>query len=441
MLKTVTLFGMTNSYIFENPGIYNVILNVTDFIGFWDSDSIIVTVLDITNPVANAGNDITIDQGTTVSLDGTESYDNVEIVNATWSGQGIPTIYGLVSNHTFSDPGIFVINLTVRDARFNQDKDSLNITVLDAEDPIAEAGSDLEIDQHTKVIFDGSGSYDRVGITNYTWVIVEASGNLTLYGLEVDHVFDEVGSLLVTLTVRDGSGMTGEDSLFVRVRDTTDPVAMIDTSWDIDEDSIATFEGSSSLDNVGIVNFTWTIDVSGEKMKFYGEIISHTFENPGEFRISLEVFDARNNSDLAEGTIRVKDITPPIVNVGEDITIDIGNTVTFKVKESYDNVKITNYTWTFKIGTETIILYGEKESYTFNVPGTFEVRLTAKDNEGNVGIDSLNVTVTDNEKTNGQKNRSDINIFLIIIPILLILVAIILIIIVKKKKNKIDIEE
>jgi PKD repeat protein len=48
-----TLTGDKPAYMFSNPGVYTITLNVTDAAGNWATDTVVITVLDVTNPVAN----------------------------------------------------------------------------------------------------------------------------------------------------------------------------------------------------------------------------------------------------------------------------------------------------------------------------------------------------------------------------------------------------
>ncbi len=71
--------------------------------------------------------------------------------------------------------------------------------------------------------FDGSGSTDNVGVTNYTWNVT-ANGTVdAAYGPSVQFTFGQIGTFVVTLTVRDAAGNAATVSHAVTVRDTTPP--------------------------------------------------------------------------------------------------------------------------------------------------------------------------------------------------------------------------
>src|SRR2546426_4227915 len=85
---------------------------------------------------------------------------------------------------------------------------------------------------------------------------------------------------------------------------------------------------------------------------------------------------------------------PPVANAGPDFVGNEDTTVSFDGSRSTDNVGIASYTWTFMDGSMQT-LSGMAASYVFATPGTYVVTLTVRDADGNVGTDSLTVTVRD----------------------------------------------
>jgi parallel beta-helix repeat protein len=128
-VTTKILSGMKPTYVFNTPGKYTVTLNVTDAIGNWNTSSALITVLDTTPPTANAGQNQTTLQEATVTLDASKSDDNVAIVQYSWDlGDGTSQT-GVTINHTYSNPGPYVVTLTVTDAAGNTGTDTTAINV------------------------------------------------------------------------------------------------------------------------------------------------------------------------------------------------------------------------------------------------------------------------------------------------------------------------
>ena len=90
---------------------------------------------DNTKPVANAGPDQTVTEGTRVTLDASASSDNVGIISYTWTftDGATKTFDGISPSYTFSGPGVYTITLSVSDAAGNEATDKVVVTVSDAE--------------------------------------------------------------------------------------------------------------------------------------------------------------------------------------------------------------------------------------------------------------------------------------------------------------------
>ena len=128
-----TLTGQKPTYTFNTPGVYTMTLNVTDAAGNWATDTVVITVLDITKPVANAGSDKTINVGTAVTFDAGGSTDNVGIVSYEWNFGDGTTGTGIKATHTYASQGTYTATLTVKDSAGNTATDSITITVHAAE--------------------------------------------------------------------------------------------------------------------------------------------------------------------------------------------------------------------------------------------------------------------------------------------------------------------
>ncbi|UCC33504.1 MAG: right-handed parallel beta-helix repeat-containing protein [Candidatus Bathyarchaeota archaeon] len=128
------LLGVSPTYTFTNPSSYIILLNVSDGAGHHATDMIEITVLDVTNPVANAGSDRTIRVDTEVVFNAGGSSDNVGIASFEWDfGDGYDGT-GITANHTYTEIGAYTVELTVKDAAGNSATDSITVTVESADD-------------------------------------------------------------------------------------------------------------------------------------------------------------------------------------------------------------------------------------------------------------------------------------------------------------------
>ena len=312
------LYGPDPTFTFDHIGVYTVTLWIEDFLGRTDTDSFNVTVIDETLPMAVAGQDIMVEQHQTVILDAYLSADNEGIVNFSWSfsykGEKID-LYGITAQYTFHDAGIFTVTLEVADAEGNRDTDTLNVTVLDITPPTADAGIDITTRQSFTVeFFFHQHSTDNVGIEDWTWTFEYNETEETLFHSIIMSSlplfkFEIPGIYSVTMKVTDEAGNWAFDTLNVTVLDTLAPDADAGGGQETDTGTVFRFNGTGSMDNVGIVNYTWVFEYDGEEVTLFGVSPDFSFDIPGEYDIELVVTDADGNSasDRLSITVTPKD--------------------------------------------------------------------------------------------------------------------------------------
>jgi len=128
-----TLSGMNPTYNFTTPGVYIVTLNVTDAAGNWNTDTVMITVNDVTQPTADVSIDQKADEDNVVSFDAGDSSDNVGIVTYEWDFGDGTSETGPTTNHIYTEPGSYNVTLTVWDAAGNEATRFITIFVLHAE--------------------------------------------------------------------------------------------------------------------------------------------------------------------------------------------------------------------------------------------------------------------------------------------------------------------
>ena len=137
--------GPAPQYNFTIPGNYTVALAVYDAVNLTDTDFLWIYVIDTEDPVARAGEDMTVNVSHLVNFDGSGSTDNVGVVNFTWTfvydGMNV-RLYGPTLGFVFDMLGNYTVGLKVIDAQGNWDVDFLNITVIPANDSVSDDDPD-----------------------------------------------------------------------------------------------------------------------------------------------------------------------------------------------------------------------------------------------------------------------------------------------------------
>ncbi|MCK4970653.1 MAG: PKD domain-containing protein, partial [Thermoplasmata archaeon] len=358
----------------------------------WDFDNIWLIIENVTYPLlqwqdsgipaAHAGLDITVDEDTDVILNGTGSSDDIGIVNYVWTFNDgyLTTLYGARITYMFEDPGVFVVTLNVTDGAGNWDTDELTVTVRDVTPPIADAGPDQYVDQGTLVTFNGSGSEDNVAVVNFTWTL-QADVPVILHSESPTYRFDTPGMYNVTLNVTDAAGNWATETMIVTVTDVTPPIAEAGPDLTVDEDTLVSFDGSLSSDNVGIVNWTWSF-VDSESITLWGVQPTHRFEAPRTFVVTLQVSDAEGNVAIDIVTIIVTDVNNPPVIVSD-------------VSESLDALE--DEIFTLDLSAEDMdgdVLTWSDNTDLFNIdPATGAISFVPVQDD--VGIHDITITVDD----------------------------------------------
>jgi hypothetical protein len=91
------------------------------------------------------------------------------------------------------------------------------IDVIDNDDPVADAGPDVLIEEENTVTFDASGSYDNIGIVSYEWAFIYDRLEYYLNDEITSFKFNKPGNYRVTLTIIDGNNNIGIDKKWVNV--------------------------------------------------------------------------------------------------------------------------------------------------------------------------------------------------------------------------------
>jgi len=210
-------------------------LTVTDSSGLQSADTCLVNVLWINQPpAANAGTDLSVKEGTMVSLKGSNSSDPDGFAPSyEWtqvSGTPVALSSPSVAEPTFLAPNVgeagesLMFQLTVTDSGGLQARDTCIVNVVSVnQPPAANAGPDQNVNQGVSVTLNGTGSTDPDGgLLAYSW-LQTAGAPVTLDNPESAQprfLADTGGassSLVFRLTVTDSGGLSALDQCSVAV--------------------------------------------------------------------------------------------------------------------------------------------------------------------------------------------------------------------------------
>jgi PKD domain/Secretion system C-terminal sorting domain len=402
-------------------GVYRFELRVTDNNGATDTDTMQVTVNTAANivPVANAGADQTITLPTNaVILSGSGTDVDGIITNYNWTKVSGPAA-GTITNPTTAATsvtalvaGVYRFELRVTDNNGATDTDTMQVTVNVAGNiaPVANAGIDQTITLPTNsVILSGSGTDADGTIAAYAWTKISGptAGTITNPTTAATAVTGLVaGVYRFELRVTDNNGATDTDTMQVTVNATASnipPVANagIDQTITLPTNSVILSGNGTDADGT-ITAYSWT-KVSGP--------VAGTITNPntaatsvtalvaGVYRFELRVTDnnGATGMDTMQVTVNVAGNITPTANAGVDQTITLpANSVILSGSGTDVDGTITAYAWTKISGPAAGTITNPNTAATAVtglVAGVYKFELRVTDNNGAIGMDTMQVTV------------------------------------------------
>jgi hypothetical protein len=384
---------------------------------------------------ADAGPDQTVNEGDTVTLDGSNSSPGW-ITYVLWQQTGgSPKVLADARTFeaSFTAPIVgpagtsLTFRLTVKyliDGKIVSTQDYVSVNVRYVNDPpTADAGPNQDVEEETTATLDGSNSSDPDdGIESYRWKQV-AGPSVSLSDPEaVQPTFkapNVVGSISLTfeLTVTDFGGLKDTDTIIVNLTGENDPpTADAGPDQNVDEETTVTLDGSNSSDpDDGIKSYRWK-QVAGPSVTFSDPTSDRpTFLAPNvgpdgvSFTFELTVTDVGSLRSSDTAIVNVTWLNdPPAANAGVDQTVLEKSTVTLDGSNSSDpDDGVSLYQWKQVAGQSVTFSDPTDDQPTFEAPSfddsgdkplVFELIVT--DEGGLQSSDSTDVTVSNFEKDN-----------------------------------------
>jgi hypothetical protein len=419
-------------------------LTVTDEEAAQVTDTAIVNVtLPLANepPNADAGVDQDVEEGETVTLNGSNSFDpDGDNLSYQWeqiAGSPVTLLPNpTAANPTFTAPFVepaglsFTFELTVTDTSGLQATDSTIVNAISISPsanlpPEADVGGDQTVDEDTTVTLNGSNSSDPEGNLFYRWRQV-AGRPVTLSDPAAEqptftapNVGSGGASLILELTVTDAGGLQAVVDTLVNVAGDNDfPIADAGDDQTVGENATVTLDGFGSFDPEGQkLSYSWR-QVAGPSVTLSDPVAQQaSFPSPNVtpngvsqiFELTVTDVIGLQQRDYVE--ISVFGLNDePIADAGDDQTVLEKSTVTLNASNSSDPDvdDIMTYQWTQTGGKAVTLSDPTSKLPTFQAPSfddaggqplTFELIVTDGQGGQSQG-DSTSVSVTNFQKDN-----------------------------------------
>ena len=175
--------------------------------------------------------------------------------------------------------------------------------------PRAVIHAPLTTQLNTTVSFDGSASSDPDGFINqYEWDF--GDGN-TASGAQVTNTFDVAGIYTVKLTVTNSDNLTNTTFQDISVGGMMLPIANPGGSYTGTQGQSVNFDASQSTHINPITNYIWDFGDGSAMVATTIPTVSHIYNQPGAYTVTLAVQDANSITGIAVTTVVIRPTSSP----------------------------------------------------------------------------------------------------------------------------------
>ena len=355
-------------------------------------------------PVANAGEDITVTVGTTVQIDGSDSTDsNGDELSYLWKVLSKPKnsqsdlvpdeIISSVTNLYIDIAGTYEVELVVNDGKLDSEPEVVIISTVNSL-PVADSGIDTIAQAGTKITLDGSQSIDTDGNRlSYQWALISKPDSSEATIENAGRVFsqlnvDKPGVYINQLIVKDGEGEGEPDNVVVSTGNIA-PTVLLRNNYTVEQDSVVFFDAAGSFDmNGDLLSYEWSIlSKPGSSQAGIGEKSSAkpwlNIDRPGSYIVQLKVSDGEKDS--ADTLVLSTQNSEPVADAGTNQLITEGQGIELNGNKSFDpDQSPLSYRWAILAAPEgsSAILTGETTHSPFlqtDQSGDYVVQLIVND--------------------------------------------------------------
>jgi len=284
----------TMSHKYDKEGSFEIILTLTDEDG---NEGEVKKKIAIGHPKSAPKADIKASATSgpvplIVNFDASGSTDpDNNIVEYKWDfdGDGAYDGYGKNISYTYEKNGTYKAMLTVEDADGNDDQASVNISAEEQGIKAVLKTDKIDGNVPLTIAFDASGStYPGKKITSYTWDFGDGTSP-KISGSTITHKFDKIGSFKVTVTVKGEDNLQDSTEVNITVREVPLTACFRSVFYSGHAPFITSFDPSCSQGTVGTYLWDFGDGQTSSEVK-----PTHTFTDPGEYSVKLEITDLDN---------------------------------------------------------------------------------------------------------------------------------------------------
>ena len=385
-------------------------LNVDDGIGI-SSDHVTITIDHNDLPTVKAGADQTVQEGQTVTLNGTAADNDGDHLTYQWSHDStLPIVFANDASlsTTFAAPAVdadtavtFTLNV---DDGIGISSDHVTITIDHNDLPTVKAGADQTVQEGQTVTLNGTAADNDGDHLTYQWshdstLPIVFANDASLSTTFAAPAVDADTAVTFTLNVDDGIGISS-DHVTITIDHNDLPTVKAGADQTVQEGQTVTLNGTAADNDGDHLTYQWSHDSTLPIVFANDASLSTTFAAPAvdadtAVTFTLNVDDGIGiSSDQMTITIDYNDL--PTVKAGADQTVQEGQTVTLNGTAADNDGDHLTYQWSHDSTLPIVFANDASLSTTFAAPAVdadTAVTFTLNVDDG-IGISSDHVTIT-----------------------------------------------
>lgn len=382
------LEGRNVTHTYTMSGVYNVSATITDDDGDMDTRFIKIRVLNLP-PTADAWARFEdLDEDEVGEFSGTASdtpSDMTRGLSYYWEwGDGASSVPSgeALASHSYSASGLYQAILHVVDDDGYEGTAVVNVTVGNVP-PTLEVTGPMVVDEDEEVTLTAVAtdtSHDQ-DLLEYLWDWGDGTTLDWSTTSVATHTYTGSGNFQVTVTVRDDDG--DEDLVVLPMAvDNIKPEAKATASRTVaTEGDTVHFSAEGSTDTPSdLEGLTYIWDMGSEFVEEYE--FDYVFKSPGLYSVTLTVTDDDGKTSRVMLDIVVTNRPPVAEGWVGPLEVKVGRAISFDATNSTDDqwdMAGLKYRWDMSDGT---VYHTATGSHTYLYPGTYNIRLTVTDGNG-----------------------------------------------------------
>jgi len=396
--NSTNLLPVDHSY--ESNGDYEATFRIANVTGH-KIKSVPISI-SVTNraPTADAGEDMGGYEDHAVQFNASNSSDTPSDVDGLWyqwdygDGTYSDWLDHPGSEHTYTENGVYTVQVSVRDDDDAEDNNTINVTI-DNVAPICSIIVDTETpseDQEINFAAVGNDTASDIYSLTYYWDFGDDTGSDMA---NPAHTYTETGTYTVNLSVMDDDSAIGYSQTVINVSNIVPSCTGLTKTAIVNEDDPAEFSGQgfdSDSDKSSLV-FSWDFGDGNSTQWASSATSTHIYEDRGEYTATFTVKD--NDEDVASSivNISVENVPPTVIGEADETDVDEDSPVVFDVTDQWDTISdIDGLTFTWDFG-DGIIAQGARAVHSYPALGAYSAEVTAVDDDGAAGAFLIEMTV------------------------------------------------